>query len=1004
MGELAMTARILASARSRVPRRLLALTGLASAVLAVAISHALPTLAGSNAGSSSAGATSASHNDAASLSPAARASISAALGADEQAYHFTSAAGGFRAANVAQNLAITAGRAGVTVRDRRLDLGLGLQAIGYGDSLAPARTATPREEANRVTYAGSGVSAWYANGPFGLEQGFTVARAPGRAAGGPLTLAMMLSGNARATLAADGRSVAFTAAGGVTVRYGGLSVTDAAGRTLRSWLVLDGRRLLLRVDTDGARFPLRVDPIVEAEKQLTPKPGEETARAGVSVALSANSSTALVGAPAGGNGGAVWVFTREPGGVEYVQSEELTVEDAEAVSIFASCGEHVGDEEDDECRFGSSVAISADGETAAVGAPGANNREGSVYMFTRSGTTWQGVEVPSPEPVPGGLFGRSVALSADGGKLLVGAPGERGGRGQAWVFTGSGMTWSKQGEALTSQGEEHQAHFGKSVALAGNGEVALIGAPDEAEHQGGAWAFETNSSGEFLVGSKLPAAGVDAQGRFGSSVALSEDGDTALVGAPYQEGAGGLEGTGAVWAYTRAGSHFSELQPTLTGAGEVNELFGYSVALSPDGTTAVVGAPRGREGDGEAWLYESSGTSWGSATEELVGREEDGKERFGKSVATSAGGEIVLLGAPGNGGREGAAWVFGPGPAIRSVSPDSGAPQGGTTVTIEGQHFAGATEVRFGASKADFQLDPDGTTITAVSPPGTGIVPITVTTPAGESEAANPKDEFTYERPTVASVTPNSGTRDGGTEVTIEGTFLAGATKVRFGSKEAKFTVESPDAVRASSPAEAAGVVDITVTTPAGESEVSAADRFTFTPHGESTGTREEEPKKSEGGSSGANGTGGTGQGGVLQEAGQVLALGPVSAGVCGASLISKKIGVVHDKLALFRLVGTGAGSCSGKLRLRVRVKLGHGRFLLKTIGTAVFSISSGRRVSVSVKLNRAGRALLRADHGHLNASVLLVKSSPLPSLARTASVRLAPQRTAKPKPKPKTP
>ncbi len=124
-----------------------------------------------------------------------------------------------------------------------------------------------------------------------------------------------------------------------------------------------------------------------------------------------------------------------------------------------------------------------------------------------------------------------------------------------------------------------------------------------------------------------------------------------------------------------------------------------------------------------------------------------------------------------------------------------------------------------------------------------------------------------------------------------------------------------------------------------------------------------------------------------------MLAAGPISGGACGASLISKKIAVQPNHRALFRLLGTGAGNCSGKLRLRVKLKLGHGRFKLKTIGTAIFSISAGRRVTVSVKLNAAGRALLQADHGRLNASLLLVKQSPAPFVSRTASVRLARQR-----------
>ncbi len=88
-----------------------------------------------------------------------------------------------------------------------------------------------------------------------------------------------------------------------------------------------------------------------------------------------------------------------------------------------------------------------------------------------------------------------------------------------------------------------------------------------------------------------------------------------------------------------------------------------------------------------------------------------------------------------------------------------------------------------------------------------------------------------------------------------------------------------------------------------------------------------------------------------------MLAFGP-TASVCGASLLSKHIAVQPHNRALFKLVGTGAGKCAGKLRLRVKIKLGGGRFKLKTIGTAVFSIAAGKRVSVIVKLNAAGRAV----------------------------------------------
>jgi hypothetical protein len=131
-----------------------------------------------------------------------------------------------------------------------------------------------------------------------------------------------------------------------------------------------------------------------------------------------------------------------------------------------------------------------------------------------------------------------------------------------------------------------------------------------------------------------------------------------------------------------------------------------------------------------------------------------------------------------------------------------------------------------------------------------------------------------------------------------------------------------------------------------------------------------------------------------------VLAVGPEAGGACAATLLSKRISVGPYNHALLKLIGTGAGRCSGKLRLRVKVGLGHGRFKLATIGTAIFAIASGRRLSVSVKLNAAGRALLKADRGRLNASLLIVRSSPAPLLSHTASVRLTRRVAAKPKPK----
>jgi hypothetical protein len=945
-----MTARVALVARG-LSWRALALGALASLLLAFALSTGLRTLVSASSGSAAAGAADSSRGGLASLSPAARAAISATLGAKGTAYHFQASADGFRAANPIQDLGIRASQAGVMLRARGLALGLRLQALGYGRALHALAAVTPSGAGNRVTYTHAGIGEWYVNGPLGLEQGFTINRAPADIGAGPLTLAIAVSGNARASLAAGGQSVTFTGARGGLLRYGGLSVSDAHGHALRSWLELDGGKLLLRVDARDASFPLRVDPMVEGpEAKLSPH-GKEGEDAGLSVALSADGNTALVGAPNGEvAGGIVWVFSRS--GSQWQKSGELTLPAAEGEA--GECAEGSEDEpleEGNECGFGSSLALSANGDTAVIGAPRQAvevparhpevpgeteevSQAGAVWVFTRSEAGWtETAELANPEAAAKDHFGRSVALAGDGETALVGAPGQHGGQGRAWVFTGSGSSWAVQGGALSGAGEQGEGHFGRSVALSGSGSVALVGAPGDDSYLGAAWVFEYTGSTWQERGPKLTGAGEGSDGHFGCSVALSEDGSTAIVGARDDEG------KGAAWVFARSVWTWVEQGPKLVGGGEEGEEFGYSVALSVSGDSAIVGAPhaattpagasRPISGRGSAWLFERSGTSWSEARQFEGGVTETGRARFGTSVAMSPDdGETVLIGGPNESGKGGAAWVFGPGPSIESVSPNSGELVGGTKVTIKGGHLGSATAVRFGSSEAaSFKAISEGE-IEAVSPAGTG-------------------------------------------------------------------------------------TVDVTVTTPFGVSAATTADQFTYVPPAKKKGKEPEEHQ----GSGGGNGNGGTGPGNGNEQppsnapnaetpvssgtgaAQAVLAFGP-TASVCGARLLSKHIAVQRHNRALFKLVGTGAGKCAGKLRLRVKLKLAHGRFKLKTIGTAVFSIASGKRVSVIVKLNKTGRSLLSAGHGGLNASLLLVKQSPTPFVSHTASVHLARQR---PKPKPKT-
>jgi Regulator of chromosome condensation (RCC1) repeat/IPT/TIG domain len=166
---------------------------------------------------------------------------------------------------------------------------------------------------------------------------------------------------------------------------------------------------------------------------------------------------------------------------------------------------------------------------------------------------------------------------------------------------------------------------------------------------------------------------------------------------------------------------------------------------------------------------------------------------------------------------------------VTAVSPSSGPQPGGTPVTITGVNLAEATAVHFGAAAASSFTVNSATSIAAVSPPGTGVVDVSVTTPGGTSPA-NAGDKFTYQPlPAITKVTPNKGPAAGATSVTISGTSLAGATAVSFGTTPAaSFTVNSATSISAVSPAGTSGASPIAVTTPTGTSAATPHDIFKY--------------------------------------------------------------------------------------------------------------------------------------------------------------------------------
>jgi hypothetical protein len=389
---------------------------------------------------------------------------------------------------------------------------------------------------------------------------------------------------------------------------------------------------------------------------------------GYSVALSADGSTALVGAPgAEGGAGAALVFVRTGAGWTQ-QGAPLTVAEV-GPSGASACAE--SGVEPEECRVGRSVALSADGDTALIGAPHASGRcgtlghecanQGAAYVFTRSGSTWsrQAVITGTKETAEA-RFGHSVALSADGATALVGAPADEGGGGAAFVFVREGSSWSEQSPKLVGGGEEvGEGHLGGSVALSADGRTAVVGAPGDDGYVGGVWPFVRSGSTWSRHGAKLTGGLEEAGvGHFGFSVALSADGATALVGARAD-----AEDTGAAWSYARTDVGWAQLGGKLVaGAGEIGPgEFGYALAISADGSAALIGAPRNHAFVGAAWLLQRSDPAWGPPSR-LEPSGESGRGWYGASAALSADGAGALVGGPIDSAKNGAVWTFAPAP------------------------------------------------------------------------------------------------------------------------------------------------------------------------------------------------------------------------------------------------------------------------------------------------------------------------------------------------------
>ena len=304
------------------------------------------------------------------------------------------------------------------------------------------------------------------------------------------------------------------------------------------------------------------------QQKLSASDGDVDDGFGVSVSLSADGATALIGAadiderddveaP-----GSVYVFTES--GESWSQQQKLTPDNS-----------NMGD------SFGESVSVSDDGTTALIGASGT----GSAYIFTESGGSWSQQQKLTPTDGDGSSqFGNSVSLSDGGTTALIGA------FGSAFIFMKSGGRWDQQQKLTTTDGS--RVYFG-SVSIANEGAIAFIGAlkgkNQNGDRVGSVYVF-TKSGESWSQQQKLSANDGDTGDDFGRAVSVSDNGTTVFIGADGDENQNG-DRAGSVYVFTESGGSWSQQQKLSATNGGSTAFFGRSVSVSDDGTTVLIGAP-----------------------------------------------------------------------------------------------------------------------------------------------------------------------------------------------------------------------------------------------------------------------------------------------------------------------------------------------------------------------------------------------------------------------------
>ena len=403
------------------------------------------------------------------------------------------------------------------------------------------------------------------------------------------------------------------------------------------------------------------------------------------------------------NAGAVYLFSRSSG--SWVQQQYIKATNSEANDYF-----------------GWSIALSSDGNTLAVGAPGESSnataidgnqddnsapQSGAVYVYTRNDSVWTPQSyIKASNSEASDFFGWSLALSTDGNTLAVGAYGEDSNAkgingnqsnnnhllaGAAYIFNRTASTWTQQAYLKASNTDSASAnasfgadYFGWALDISSDGNTVAVGAFGEDSGATGVNGAQNNndapnsgavhtfirSGSTWMPQAYIKASNTNISDKFGMAVKLSGNGTTLAISAPNEDSSAiNIDGnqsdnsaaeSGAVYLFSYDGSNWQQQSYIKASNSDTADWFGMALAISEDGNTLVVGAPYEASSgggttanandnsapySGALYLYTRSGTLW---SHQLYAKAPNAQsnDSFARSLALSADASRIAVSAP----------------------------------------------------------------------------------------------------------------------------------------------------------------------------------------------------------------------------------------------------------------------------------------------------------------------------------------------------------------------